>query len=783
MVGTPSFMAPEQIEAHQGNVGPAADIYSLGAILYFLISGRPPLVGETLMETIKMVATEIPPSLRTHRSDIPRDLDAICLKCLEKSPANRYPNATDLAADLQRFLDGHPVKARSATVRDRLNRWSKRNPELALSIAALIVVVPLALLVTGILLIRSEQNRNLAESRGIELLAEIDAKQAALALSVRRSEQLTTALDRLFTSVATTPEIRIPGAESLRSRLLDEVNHYASEIANEQPTDADSHGFLINSVRRIGELRYALRDYEGSLEAAQRVQELIQAAPSTLRSIQWNAVSGQSLQAKTLAALGRETEFISMSQSAIQAGRQLQSESRQDNISLAKLFTELAMAASQYGQRSWANQWSAEAILLWETISPEQDNLENRCDRMTAYFVSGNGLAASQKTNEASAILKESLAAAETVLDEHTGLSPDFVARIADAYRIYGFTQKNDVERSTIAFARSTQLIGGLMADHPLIGEYSVQLGRLSYSWALADFVSGRFEDAADRLALHVDAVGESLIQFPPHESSLQRQLADAQALLGYVFNYLNRDQEALAALKSARKTNQRLVELTHGSLQARLQLQGVVGGLAALYSKMDQHAEAVELLEQSNEQLRLILETDPDNGECSRFLATNLGHLRTSLSQLNRWEDALVAFNESMQFDNVLLEGFKRGQRAKIYLRLAQWELAWSDFQSFSECPAPTNPLEAFEFASESMDILKTLESVVESASPIDRNRLLTIRESAVTEALRRLKEMRDNPRIEEQHWRQLFPQPLAESGDCHVPIEIGLWRAENDR
>ena len=783
IVGTPSFMAPEQIEAIPGEVGPASDIYSLGAILYFLISGRPPLAGVSLLETIKILASEMPSSLRTLRRDIPRDLDAICLKCLEKSPAKRYADATALAADLQRFLEGHPVKARTPSVWDRLRHWAKRNPQLALATAALMVIVPLAMLVTSVLLIRSEQNRSLAESRGIELLAEIEAKQVALALSVRRTEQLTTALDRLFTSVATTPEIRIPGAESLRTKLLNEVNHYALEIANEQPSDGDSRWFLINSVRRIGELRYALRDFEGSLEAAQQVQKLAQTAPFSSRSIQWSAVNGQLLQAKSLAALGQETEFVSTSQSAIHAGSQLRTDFRQDKISLAKLFAELALVASQYGQRSWANQWSAEAVLLWEAVDPNQDDLETKCDRMIAHFVSGNSLAAAQRTDEARVVLEKSLATAEAVLASNVDLSPDVVARIADAYRIWAFTQKNDLDASAAAFARSTELIGVLLLRHPLVGDYSVQLGRLGYSWALADFTSGRFEDAAHRLTQHIEAVGESLLQFPQHESALLRQQADGQALLGYAFNYLNRDQEALVALESACESNRRLVEFTNESLHARLQLQGVVGGLAALYSKLEQHANAVELLQESNEQLRLILENDPDNGECSRFLANNLGHLRTSLSKLGRWEDALVVLNESMQFNNVLKEGFKRGQRAKIHLRLEQWEEAWSDFQSFSDCPAPTNPLESYEFAAESIGILKTLDSVMDSASAADLLRLMEIRETAVAEAHRRLNEMRDNPRIEEQHWRQIFPQPHADSSDSNLPIEIAQWRAENQR
>ena len=141
ILGTPCYMPPEQASGVFTALGPTADVYSLGAVLYECLTGRPPLVGQDVFETIMLVLTIDPVPPRTLLPTIPRDLETICMKCLQKPAAKRYATADELADDLRRFLDGAPILARPAGPLERGAKWMKRNR--TVSVAALAVFAAL----------------------------------------------------------------------------------------------------------------------------------------------------------------------------------------------------------------------------------------------------------------------------------------------------------------------------------------------------------------------------------------------------------------------------------------------------------------------------------------------------------------------------------------------------------------------------------------------------------------------------------------------------------------
>jgi hypothetical protein len=131
MMGTPSYMPPEQAGGQRAAVGPAADVYALGATLYALITGRPPFEAATAMDTVLKVLSDEPVPPRRLNASISCDLETICLKCLEKEPGRRYASAAAPAADLRRFLAGEPIAARPVTRLERVAKWARRKPTLA----------------------------------------------------------------------------------------------------------------------------------------------------------------------------------------------------------------------------------------------------------------------------------------------------------------------------------------------------------------------------------------------------------------------------------------------------------------------------------------------------------------------------------------------------------------------------------------------------------------------------------------------------------------------------
>jgi len=138
IVGTPSYMAPEQAAGHGSQVGPLADVYSLGAILYELITGQPPFREANPLDTLVQVLEREPALPRRINRRISRDLELICLKCLEKDPGKRYGSAAALADDLERFLTGEPVEARPPSPLAACWRWARREPALAARLAAIL---------------------------------------------------------------------------------------------------------------------------------------------------------------------------------------------------------------------------------------------------------------------------------------------------------------------------------------------------------------------------------------------------------------------------------------------------------------------------------------------------------------------------------------------------------------------------------------------------------------------------------------------------------------------
>jgi eukaryotic-like serine/threonine-protein kinase len=189
VLGTPSYMAPEQAKGEAKAVGPAADVYGLGALMYRLVTGRPPFLGATVVETVRQVIEDDPVSPTILTPGLSRDLSTICLKCLAKDPATRYAGAAELADDLRRYLDGRTILARPVRAAERAAKWVKRNPVVTGATAAVVLALAAGTVVSWMMYRDAKVQERIAEDKAKE--AEDRAKERDIAL-----DQATAALRR-----------------------------------------------------------------------------------------------------------------------------------------------------------------------------------------------------------------------------------------------------------------------------------------------------------------------------------------------------------------------------------------------------------------------------------------------------------------------------------------------------------------------------------------------------------------------------------------------------------
>ena len=230
VMGSPSYMAPEQARGHTREIGPAADVYALGAIFYEMLTGRPPFKGETAIETIRQVIDDepVPPSRLVPR--VPHDLETICLKCLNKDAPKRYESAHALANDLGRYRKGEPILARPIPAWERAAKWAKRRPWAA-AVGAFIFLAILGAVGGGFAVQRSLFLSSLRTERTLNRLLDQSRKATD-------RDELTREHTNLSNFVATVPAK--PQFDQLRSRVAAELKRLESRIDELVGQDAKS---------------------------------------------------------------------------------------------------------------------------------------------------------------------------------------------------------------------------------------------------------------------------------------------------------------------------------------------------------------------------------------------------------------------------------------------------------------------------------------------------------------------------------------------------------------
>jgi serine/threonine-protein kinase len=593
VVGTPAYMSPEQAIGRRGTVTTAADVYGLGAVLYALLTGKPPFQGNSVLETLEQVKERDPVPPRTLNPGTPRDLETICLKCLRKTPAQRYESAAGLADDLERWLGGEPIRARPVGPVETLWRWCRRQPVQAALAAALLGAV-----VLGVALIfrqwqRAEENYRTAESRRQE--AE-DRKAEALE-SLRMAHEVV----RDFTiRVVVNGRLEEHGLEPLRLESLRKAQQYYRKFLERPelapavlPELAETSAALAEVLRRTGSLEDSLSAYQDALHLYEAlVRRSPESAPLRLEQAKLhNHVGG------IQGILGRPDDALA----SFEHAGSLLKDALRSHPGEGGLENELACAIHNRAMVFSAANRNKEALAAFAEAQAILDRLV-RAEPDNQVFVR---FLANTLNNSANVLVRQRrLSEALPRLQEAARLRERLVARFPD----------NLVYRGALGESLSN------VADC-LLG-------------------SGNFDEGVQTIQ-KATALLADLTQASPHIKEYRFQSALSQAILGRAYLTHGDPQKAIDPYEQARRILLDLAREQPNVHDYPARLEHVLLDLGDAQYRLNRAKAAQRTYEEARDLQTRFAETGPEPPDLTSRRAATLHSLALTLAVQNQLEDA----------------------------------------------------------------------------------------------------------------------------------------------
>ncbi len=658
IVGTPSYLAPELVRGHEFATS-ASDVYSLGAILYELLTGVPPFQAGTPLETIRLAADNAVTLPRKLNPAIPPDLETICLKCLETEADKRYSSADKLAEDLEHFLACRPIAARPVGSLERFWRWCRRQPVIAgLSAAAVLVVLgSLPLIIWNWQ--RALQQEHLAETRLSEAQQERDRADEASGLAQTRLSEAQQERDRadeafglahsavedVFRLLAEDRWEEMPGSEAFKKQLLEHgLRHYRTFVERRRD-DPKLQRQVAEAMFRIGLIASKLGPKREAVESFQRAISLLR---SLTKEFPDDAGLRKSL-ARSLVNLGNALGALNLRDEAIAAHEEA-----------AEVWAQLPKELAPAGEsaREQARAWINRGVALQPT-EDWQRVLESF--RRAQTILTENGLAAKETRLMILCLLNISQA------EDHLGRQEEAFrdAREANrlAERMLKASPQSEEVRSAMAYAARS--LGNLQrkADDLDAAKTNLQLAQKTlddlhqqrprvteYAWNLAG-VNEELAALAEKQKQPRDAV-KALLQ----AESLLLELVERdgeshpnRVLLAGVERRLGRLQQELGNWEGMRKAHQQAkiqleYLLDHNSPRStlRLELAGVCQQLGVANARLNKHPEALVAAEEAAKHYRVLLERTPTDAHARKNLSSVLGNAAIAHRTLKHYPEAV---------------------------------------------------------------------------------------------------------------------------------------------
>ncbi len=528
IVGSPSYMAPEQTGQSRTPIGPAADVYSLGAILYEFLTGRPPFQAATVLETLEQVRSNepIPPSrLRPH---LPRDLVTICLKCLEKQPLRRYSSSIELADDLRRFESGQTIRARPLRAHEQLWRWCLREPV----VASLAIALLAGLLAVASQWWRAEHHlkdalyqRGRAEASSQEQAEAVRslqlASQGERAARRRAQERFDSALKALGDFETITSDaalLREPQLEPLRANLLRTALAFYKELqaSLEEDASVEARFQLADAYTRIASISWELGLQEEALATHRRALALVAqsaaAAPDD-PDVRAALATCHARIGFTLRTRGRPTEALKPYEQAREIQEQLAHEKPADPRyaeALSWTLSNIGVILHDIGRTADAIRLHEQAIAIHrDLVDVYPENALYRSDLawcwryLSLSLVAAGDTAAALGLAERAAALHEELVGAD-----HKDV--EFRWRLARCLDSVGRIHSRCGRQVEAAgpLGRSANLYDSLARENPM--KYRLDVARNQLNIAFQRAGTGRLDQALDSLQRAEDQLNRS---------------------------------------------------------------------------------------------------------------------------------------------------------------------------------------------------------------------------------------------------------------------------------